>query len=119
MLLKLNCGVVTPTTAGLSALIKLLILTCKYREEFKQVDESLDAVTDGIDHNDKDEDGCQEDIPSFSLGRAWKKEGFFADSPVDQVVDDDKEKERSNVDDNGYDSRHLNAYAKIMSNTSS
>ena len=101
------CGVESPTTSGVSALIQLL--TCKYTKEFKQVDEGLDAVTDGIDHNDKDEDGCHEDIPSFSLGRARKKEGFFADSPVDQVVDDDEENERNNVDDDGHDSRHLNA----------
>ena len=39
-----------------------------------------------IDHDNEDEDGGDEDVPPFSLGRVLKKEGFLFNFLVDAVV---------------------------------
>ena len=45
-----------------------LQITCENRLEFEDVEEASDAVTDGVDEDNEDEDARDEQVPSLPLG---------------------------------------------------
>ena len=77
------------------------IFTWNDRIKLQKIDESLDAVADGIDHGNEDEDAGDEDISSFPLGWLRKKVSLIPDGSVDEIVQNNKKHKWDCVDENG------------------
>ena len=66
--------------------------------QFDDVDEGLEAVTDGKHQDDDDEDGSDEMLPLGSRGCPGQQFSFLFQSFVDEEVKNDKSDERHKVD---------------------
>ena len=78
--------------------------------QFDDVDEELEAVTDGEHQDDDDEDGGDEMLPLCSCGRPGQKFSFLFQSFVDEEVEDDKSDERNQIDSDRNQSAYLESY---------
>ena len=64
-------------------------------------------MTDGIDHNDEDEDGSNGDVSALADCGARDKTGLAPDVAVDADVEADQGEEGDEVDKDGQQSAHL------------
>ena len=79
--------------------------------QFDDVDEGLEAVTDGEHQDDDDEDGGDEMLPLGSRGCPGQQFSFLFQSFVDEEVEDDKSYERNEIDSDWHQSAYLESYS--------
>ena len=66
--------------------------------QFDDVNEGLEAVTDGEHQDDDDEDGGDEMLPLGTCGCPGQQFSFLFQSFVDEEVENDKGDERHQID---------------------
>ena len=67
-------------------------------KEFNDVNDSLDGVADGKDHDDDDEDCCNIYIPPQSGGGMWNNQPLPLDLANNYSIDEDEDKEGDHID---------------------
>ena len=75
--------------------------------QFDDVDEELEAVTDGEHQDDDDEDGGDEMLPPGPSGRPGQQLSLLFQCFVDDEVDNDESDERHQIDSDRYQSPYL------------
>ena len=63
-------------------------------------------MTGGIDNDNEDEDACNKDVSPFSY-TGWEEECLLFDSFVHQIVENNYEKKRNKVQQDGGDRGYL------------